>query len=43
MGKPEGKKEDKIMWLDTIKMDLGEKGWGGMVCIGLAQDRDQLL
>jgi hypothetical protein len=29
------------MWVDNIKMNLGEIGWGGMDCIGLAQDRDQ--
>jgi hypothetical protein len=28
-------------WVDNIKMDLGEIGWGGMNSIGLAQDRDQ--
>jgi hypothetical protein len=29
------------MWVDNIKMDLGEIGWVGMGWIGLAQDRDQ--
>jgi hypothetical protein len=28
------------MWVDNIKMDLGEIGWGGMDWIDLAQDRD---
>jgi hypothetical protein len=28
-------------WVDTIKTDLRETGWGGMDCIDLAQDRDQ--
>jgi hypothetical protein len=28
-------------WVDNIKMDLGEIGWGGVDWIGLAQDRDQ--
>jgi hypothetical protein len=28
-------------WENNIKMDLGELGWGGMVWIDLAQDRDQ--
>jgi hypothetical protein len=27
--------------VDNIKMDLREKGWGGMDWIDLAQDRDQ--
>jgi hypothetical protein len=29
------------MWEDNIRMDLREIGWGGMVWIHLAQDRDQ--
>jgi hypothetical protein len=28
-------------WLDNIRMDLGEVGWGDVDCIGLAQDRDR--
>jgi hypothetical protein len=28
-------------WVDNIKMDLGEIGWGGMDWIGLAQERDK--
>jgi hypothetical protein len=28
-------------WMDNIKMDLGEIGWGGVDWIGLAQDRDR--
>jgi hypothetical protein len=27
--------------MDSVKMDLGEKGWGGVDWIGLAQDRDK--
>jgi hypothetical protein len=27
-------------WVDNIRMDLGEVGWGGGDWIGLAQDRD---
>jgi hypothetical protein len=27
--------------VDNIKMVLREIGWGGMDCIGLAQDREQ--
>jgi hypothetical protein len=29
--------------VDNIKMDLGEIRWGGVDCIGLAQDRDQWI
>jgi hypothetical protein len=28
-------------WIDNIKTDLAEIGWGGLDWIGLAQDRDQ--
>jgi hypothetical protein len=28
------------MWVDNIRMDLGEVGWGGADWIGLAQDRN---
>jgi hypothetical protein len=28
-------------WADNIKIDLLEIGWGGVDCIGLAQDRDK--
>jgi hypothetical protein len=27
--------------VDNIKMDLGDKGWGDVEWIGLAQDRDK--
>jgi hypothetical protein len=40
-GKPEGKKplrKTRRRWLDNIKMDLLEIGWGGVGWIGLAQD-----
>jgi hypothetical protein len=39
LGKPEGKRP-RCRWVDNIKMELGEIGWGGMDWIGLAQDRD---
>jgi hypothetical protein len=28
-------------WVDNIKMDLGEVGWGDVDWIGLAQDRNR--
>jgi hypothetical protein len=28
-------------WLDNIKLNLGEVGWGDVDCIGLAQDRNR--
>jgi hypothetical protein len=31
----------KCGWVDNIKMDLLELGWGGVDWIGLAQDRDK--
>jgi hypothetical protein len=43
-GKPEGKRplgRSGHRWVDNIKMDLREIGWGGMDWIDLAQDRDQ--
>jgi hypothetical protein len=42
VGKPEGKRplgRPKHRWLDNIKMDIIEVGWGDVDCIGLAQDR----
>jgi hypothetical protein len=42
--KPEGKRlleGPRRRSLDNIKRDLGETGWSGMHCIGLAQDRDR--
>jgi hypothetical protein len=44
MGKPEEKRplgRPRCRWMDNIKMDLREVGWGGMDWIDLAQDRDQ--
>jgi hypothetical protein len=41
---PEGKKplgRSRRRWVDNIKMNLREIGWGGMDWIDLAQDRDQ--
>jgi hypothetical protein len=44
LGKPEGKRQlgrAKRRWVDNVKMDIREIGWGGMDGIDLAQDRDQ--
>jgi hypothetical protein len=45
-GKPEGKAplgRSRHRWVDNIKMDLREIGWGGMDWIDLAQDREQWM
>jgi hypothetical protein len=42
MGKPEGKRlqgRTRRRWVDNIRMDLGEVGWGDVDRIRLAQDR----
>jgi hypothetical protein len=42
--KPEGKRplgRPRRRWVDNIRMDLGEVGWGGVKWIGLAQDRNR--
>jgi hypothetical protein len=44
VGKPEGKRplgRPRRRWVDNIRMDLGEVGWGDADWIGLAQDRDR--
>jgi hypothetical protein len=44
VGKPEGTRplgRPRRMWVDNIKMNLLEIGWGGLDWIGLAQDRDK--
>jgi hypothetical protein len=41
--KPEGKrplKRPRRRWVDNIRMDLGEVGWGNVDWIGLAKDRN---
>jgi hypothetical protein len=43
VGKPEEKRplgRPRNRWLDNIKIDLRELGWGGMDWIDVAQDRD---
>jgi hypothetical protein len=45
VGKPEGKRplgRPRRRWVDNIKMDVLEIGWGGVDWIGLAQDRGKL-
>jgi hypothetical protein len=44
VGKPEGERplaRPRRRWVDNIKMDLIEIGWGGVDWIGLAQERDK--
>jgi hypothetical protein len=44
VGKPEGKRplgRPKRRWVDNIKMNLGEVGWGDVDWIGLAKDRNR--
>jgi hypothetical protein len=44
IGKREGKRplgRSRRRWLDNIRMDLGEVGWGDVDRIGLAQDRNR--
>jgi hypothetical protein len=42
--KPEGKRplgRPRRRWVDNIRMDLGEVGWGDVDWIGLAKDRNR--
>jgi hypothetical protein len=42
--KPKGKRRlgrPRRRWVNNIKMDLGEIGWGGADWIGLVQDKDK--
>jgi hypothetical protein len=44
VGKPEGKRSlgrQRRRWVDNIRMDLGEVGWGDVGWIGLAKDRNR--
>jgi hypothetical protein len=44
VGKPEGKRplgRPWRRWVDNIRIDLGEVGWGDVDWIGLAQDRNR--
>jgi hypothetical protein len=43
-GKPEGKRplgRLRCRWVDNIKIDLRETGWGGVDWVGLALNRDR--
>jgi hypothetical protein len=40
VGKPEGN-GPLGRWVDNIRMDLGEVGWGDVDWIGLTQDRNR--
>jgi hypothetical protein len=42
--KPEGRRPlgtPRCRWVDNIRMDLGEMGWGDVDWIDLAQDRNR--
>jgi hypothetical protein len=44
VGKPEGKRtlgRPRRRWVDNIRMDIEEVGWGDVDWIGLAQDRNR--
>jgi hypothetical protein len=44
VGKPEGRRplgRPRRRWVDDIRVDLVEVGWGDVDWIGLAQDRDR--
>jgi hypothetical protein len=44
VGKPEGSRllgKPRHRWVDNIRMDLPEVGWGDVDWICLAQDRDR--
>jgi hypothetical protein len=43
VGKPEGKRplgRPRRRWVDNIRLDIGEVGWGDVDWIGLAKDRN---
>jgi hypothetical protein len=44
VGKPEGKRplgRPRRRWVDNIRMEFREVGWGDVVWIGLAQDKNR--
>jgi hypothetical protein len=45
VGKPEEKRllgKPRRKWVDIIRIDVGEVGWGDVDWIGVTQDRDRL-
>jgi hypothetical protein len=46
VGNPEGKRllgRPRRRWVDNIRMDLGDLGWGDVDWIGLVQDRNRWI
>jgi hypothetical protein len=46
VGKPKGKsplERPRLTWVDNIKMDIRDIGWGDVDWIDLPQDRDQWM
>jgi hypothetical protein len=46
VGKPEEKRplgRPRRRWMENIRMDLGEVGWGDVDLIGLAKDRNRWI
>jgi hypothetical protein len=44
VGKPKGNRplrRPRRRWVDYIRMDVREIGWGGVDCLDIAEDRDQ--
>jgi hypothetical protein len=44
VGKPEGKRpleRPRRRWVDNVRINLGEVGWGDVDWIGLTQDRNR--
>jgi hypothetical protein len=44
VGKPEGRRplrRPRRRWVDNIRIDLGEVGWGDLDWIGVAKDRNR--
>jgi hypothetical protein len=45
VGKPEGKRplgRQRSTWVDNIKMDLAEIGWGGLVLLRIGKSGELL-
>jgi hypothetical protein len=41
--KKERNRKTQTWWVDNIKIDIRELGWGGMNWIDLGQDKDQWM